>query len=146
VASHLKISVEDGSGVNNVEVKSLWTVGDIGCSPKHPISGAAIVKQLDENERVEKVGPEYIAEIIEDRFFPGKCKWSVGGWEIRFMHNSHVLSVGGASSNEFDATGKLELTCIPPPDTPPLCGLRSDESFDKSHFKGVFNATLERVK
>jgi hypothetical protein len=143
---HLKISVQDGSGVNNVEVKSLWTVGNIGCAPLNPISGAAMVKQVDVNEKVEKVGPKYIATIIKDRFLPDKCRWSSDGWEIRFMHNDYILSTDGSGLNEFDTSEKLELTCIPPPDTPPLCGLRSSESFDRSHFSGVFNATLEMVK
>lgn len=146
MTSHLKISVEDGSEVDNVEVKSLWTVGNIGCAPIHPVSGAAIVKQVEVLERVEKVGSEYIATIVNDRFVRDQCNWLLGGVQVQFMHNTEVYSVVGATPGEFDSTGKLELTCIPPPGKPSLCGLRSRESFFRSHFKGVFNATLETVK
>jgi hypothetical protein len=142
----LKISVQDGSGVNNVEVKSIWAVGNIGCLPIHPVSGATIQKQVEVNEKVEKVGSDYVATIIKDRFLFDKCKWYSDGWGLRFMHNNYLLARGVSGPNEFDAAGKLELTCIPPPDTPPLCGLRSNESFDRIHFKGVFNATLEIMK
>lgn len=143
--SQLKISVQDGSGVNNVEVESIWTVGNIGCAPIHPVSGAAIVKQVEVKEKVEKVGSYYVATIVDDRFLPDKCRWLGGAYGIRFMHDNHVLSGTGAGPNEFDSSGKLELTCIPPPHIA-LCELRAKEAFDRSHFKGVFNATVELVK
>lgn len=143
---HLKIWVQDGSGVNNVEVKSTWDVGNIGCLPINPVSGATIQKQLEANEKVEKIGSEYVATIVEDRFLPDKCKWSIGGWGVWFLHNKSVLSFDASGANEFKVPKKLELTCIPPPDTPPLCGLRKNESFDRAHFEGVFNATLEIIK
>lgn len=144
--SQLKISVQDGAGVNNVEVESLWTVGNIGCAPIHPVSGAAIVKQVEVKEKVEKVGSYYVATIVDDRFLPDKCKWLGGAYGIRFMHDNHVLSSTGAGPNEFDGSGKLELTCTPPPDDPPTCFLRNKELFLRSHFQGVFNATVELVK
>lgn len=143
--SQLKISVQEGSGVNNVEVESLWTVGDIGCAPIHPVSGAAIVKQVEVKEKVEKVGPYYVATIVDDRFLPDKCRWLGGAYGIRFMHDNHVLSGTGAGPNQFDASGRLELTCTSPPALP-ICDLRAREAFDRSHFKGVFNATVELVK
>jgi len=146
VTSHLKISVQEDTEVNKVEVTSLWTVGNIGCAPIHPVSGAAVVKQVDVAEKVEKVGAEYIATIVEDRFADDPCHWLLGGWQVRFMHNDEVRSVGGAVPSEFHSTGKLELTCIPPPYKPPLCGRRSNEAFDRSHFSGVFNATLEKTE
>jgi len=146
VTSHLRITVQEGSDVNNVEVKSLWNVGNIGCAPTHPISGAAMVKQVNVNERVEKVGSKYVATIVDDRFITDKCKWFIGGWEVRFMHNNIFLAAGGASLNELNSTNELELTCTPKPATYPICDLRNNESFDRSHFKGVFNATLETTK
>jgi len=143
--SHLKISVQDGSGVNNVEVNSVWTVGNIGCAPIHPVSGAAIVKQVEVQEKVEKVGSYYLATVVDDRFLPDKCRWLGGAYEMHFMHDDHLLSVTGAGPNQFDASGKLELTCTPPPSVP-VCDIRAREAFDRSHFHGVFNVTLELMK
>jgi hypothetical protein len=144
--SQLKISVQDGSGVNKVEVNSILTVGNIGCAPIHPVSGAAIVKQVEAKEKVEKVGSYYVAIIVDDRFIPDKCKWLGGAYGISFMHDNHVLSSTGAGPNKFDGYGKLELTCTPPPDDLPTCFLRNKELFLRSHFHGVFNATLELMK
>ena len=143
--SQLKISVQDGSGVNNVEVNSIWTVGNIGCAPIQPWSGAAIVKQVEVTEKVDKVGSDYVATIVDDRFLPDKCRWLGGAYEIHFMRDNHLFSGTGAGPNQLDASGKLELTCIPPPHFA-LCELRAKEAFDRSHFKGVFNATVELVK
>ncbi|WEN14037.1 hypothetical protein PY254_12410 [Rhodanobacter sp. AS-Z3] len=143
--SQLKISVQDGAGINNVEVESIWTVGDIGCAPTHPISGAAIVKQVVTDEKVDKFGSQYIATIIDDRFLPGKCKWRGRAYEVRFMDNEQLLIQTGAGPADFDASGKLELTCIPPPHIG-ICELRAKEVFDRNHFQGVFDATLEVEK
>ncbi|NYE30612.1 hypothetical protein HDE78_003587 [Rhodanobacter sp. K2T2] len=144
--SHLKISVQDGSNVNNVEVVSLWTFGDIGCAPRNQVSGAAMAKQVNVTEHVEKVGPDYVATIVDDRFFPDKCRWRGGAYGIRFMHDNLVLSSTGVGPNQFDASGKLELTCTVPPDDPPTCFLRNKEVFLRSHFHGVFNVTMELKK
>jgi len=145
ITSRLGISVQDGSGVNSVKVRSIWIIGNIGCAPIHPISGAAITRQVAVDEKVEKMGSGYMATIIDDRFLPGKCDWQRGGYQVLFMRDSQVLANTGASDAELDASGKLELTCIPPPHIP-LCDLRSKEVFDRSHFKNVFNATLEAIK
>jgi hypothetical protein len=143
--SHLKISVEDGSGVNNVGVNSVWTVGNIGCAPIHPVSGAAMVKQVEVKENVEKVGSDYLATIVNDRFLPDKCRWLGGAYEVHLMHDNQLISVTGAGPNQFDASGKFELTCTPP-SAQSICDLRSREAFDRSHFHGVFNVTLELMK
>jgi len=137
--------VQDGSGVNNVEVNSIWTVGNIGCAPIQPISGAAIVKQVEAKEKVEKVGSDYLATIVDDRFLPDKCRWLGGAYEVRLMHDNQLLSVTGGGPSQFDASGKLELTCTPPPSVP-VCDMRAREAFDRSHFNGVFNVTLELMK
>jgi hypothetical protein len=144
--SHLKISVQDGSNVNIVEVVTLWTVGDIGCTPRNPVSGAAMVKQINVAEHVEKVGSDYVATIVDDRFLPDKCRWRGGAYGIRFMHDNFVLSSTGAGPNQFDASGQLELTCTVPPDDPPTCFLRNKEVFLRSHFRGVFNVNMELKK
>jgi len=144
--SHLKISVQDGAGVNNVEVESLWTVGNIGCAPTRSVSGIPMIKQVEVKEKVEKVGSYYMVTIVDDRFIPDKCRWRGGAYGIRFMHNNEVLSRTGAGPNQFDASGILELTCTPPPDDPPTCFPRNQEFFLRSHFHGVFNASLELMK
>lgn len=143
--SHLKISVQDGSGVNNVEVNSIWTVGNIGCAPIQAWSGAAIVKQVEVKEKVEKTGSDYLATIVDDRFLPGKCRWTGGAYEVHLMHDNHLISVTGGGPNQFDTSGKLELTCRPPSGLS-VCDLRSREAFDRTHFHGVFNVTLELMK
>lgn len=143
--SRLSVSVQDGSGVNGVKVRSIWIIGNIGCAPIHPISGAAITRQVVVDEKIEKMGSGYMATIINDRFLPGKCDWQRGGYQVLFMRDSQVLANTGASNAELDASGKLDLTCMPPPQIP-LCDLRSNEAFDRAHFKNVFNATLETVK
>lgn len=143
--SQLKISVQDGSGVNNVEVKTIWAVGNIGCAPIHPISGAAIVKQVVVNEKVKWTGSHYVATIIDDRFLPGKCGWVGDTYQVIFRHDDRLLADGGGGPSNFGGDGRIELTCIPPPHIP-LCELRSKEGFDRSHFQGVFNATLEITK
>ncbi len=142
--STLKISVEEGSGVDNVEVRSIWVVGNIGCAPVHPVSGAAIVKQIEVEETVKKIGSYYVATIISDRFLEDKCRWLGGAYEIHFMHGATLMASTGVGPKSFDSAGKMELTCIPPPDIP-ICELRKKEAFDRAHFAGVFNATVERM-
>ena len=143
--SHLKITVQSGSGVDRVEVHSIWTIDNIGCAPLRPFSGAPITKQVEVKEKVEKVDGYYLATILDDRFVPGKCRWDGDGYDIRFMRGDTLLASDGAGSGNFNGSNVIKLTCMPPPHFP-TCDLRNRETFDRSHFKGVFNATVEIVK
>src|SRR6185312_8102866 len=87
----LLITVEP-SLVDRVEVSTQWVVTNLGCAPVQPISGAARVKQVDVKEHVEKMGDNYMATIIVDRFLPDSCHWSGGGAGIRFFHGNYWLA------------------------------------------------------
>ncbi|HEY8230582.1 MAG TPA: hypothetical protein VIG31_09055 [Rhodanobacteraceae bacterium] len=143
--SHLKITAEPGSGIDRVEVHSIWTIDNIGCAPLRPYSGAPITKQVEVKEKVEKVDSYYLATILDDRFVPGKCRWDGDGYDIRFMHGDTLLASAGAAPGNFNGSNVIKLTCVPPPDFP-HCFLRNKELFLRSHFKGVFNAAVEIMK
>ena len=143
--SHLKITVEPSSGVDHVEVHSIWTIDNLGCAPRRWPSGSTIQKQVDVKEKVEKVNGYYLATILDDRFVPGKCRWDGDGYDIRFMHGDTLLASVGEGSGNFNGSNIIKLTCVPPPDFP-TCFLRNKESFLRSHFKGVFNASVEIMK
>ncbi|SFT72613.1 hypothetical protein [Paraburkholderia aspalathi] len=145
VTSHVKITVEEGSGVDHVEVKSIWVVGHLACAPIRQPSGSYVTKQVEVPEKVEKVGSYYLATVINDRFLPDACKWIGDSYEIRLMHGNTLLATAGAAPNDFEKSDTRELTCVPPPDFP-TCFLRSKEAFLRSHFKGVFNITVEEME
>lgn len=143
--SHLKITVQPESGVDRVEVHSIWTIDNIGCAPLRPFSGAPITKQVEVKEKVEKVDGYYLATILDDRFIPGKCRWDGDGYDIRLMRGDTLMASTGAASGNFNGSDVIKLTCMPPPHFP-TCDLRNRETFDRGHFKGVFNATVEILK
>lgn len=143
--SYLKIAVQPGSGVDRVEVYTTWVIGNLGCAPRRPVSGATIQKQVDTEENVEKADGHYLATILADRFLPGKCRWIGDGYGIRFMHDDTLLASAGAGPGNFKGSHIIKLTCVPPPDFP-HCFPRDKELFLRTHFKGVFNATVEIVK
>lgn len=143
--SHLKITVQPGSGVDRVEVYTTWTIDNIGCAPRRWPSGSTIQKQVDVKEQVEKVGGYYLATILDDRFVPGKCRWDGDGYDIRFMHGDTLLASTGAGPGNFNGSNTIKLTCVPPPDFP-HCFPRNKGSFLRANFKGVFNAAVEIVK
>lgn len=149
-ARKLKISVERGSVVNRVEVESIWVVGDLSCAPVAWPSGSTIVKQVHVPEAVEKVGDDYIATLVLDRFLPDRCHWLGGGYGIRFYHDKSLLGVSGGSLETLhESGGKVEGVCVPPsaPGDPPICFSRNakHDQFLRSHFKTLFNEDEELV-
>jgi hypothetical protein len=142
--SHLKITVEPNSGVNRVEVYSTWVISNLGCAPRRWPSGSTVQKEVEVNEPVEKIDGYYLATIRDDYYLPGKCKWLTGGrLSVKFMHNDMRLASGGGGPELFQESNPLQLVCIPPPHAA-ICELsRNAETFDRTHFAGVFDATLE---
>jgi len=142
----LLITVEP-SLVDRVEVSTQWVVTNLGCAPVQPISGAARVKQVDVKEHVEKMGDNYIATIIVDRFLPDSCHWSGGGAGIRFFHGNYWLAVHGVNDDVTRGERKDVRTCITRPfTTVGICGPRDKESFYKKEDKNAFNMTVELIK
>jgi hypothetical protein len=144
----LKISVEKGAGVNRVEVESNWVVSDLSCAPVVWPSGSTKIKQVDVPEKVEKVGGDYIATLVMDRFLPDQCHWVGGGYEIKFYRDKSLLAATAGSIGSLNEKGGVfEGVCVPPPDDPPPCFSRDEKHdlFVRSHFKGVFNETEELV-
>ncbi len=142
----LKISAEKESGVNRVEVESNWVVGDLSCAPVVWPSGSTKIKQVDVPEKVEKVGDDYIATLVMDRFLPDQCHWVGGGYGIKFYHDKSLLAAtGGSIGSLHESGGVFEGVCVPPPDDPPPCFSRDKKHdlFLRSHFKGVFKETEE---
>lgn len=118
----LKISVEKSSEVNRVAVESLWVVGDLSCAPVAWPSGATKIKQVNVPEKVVKVGDDYIATLVMDRFLPDQCRWTGGGYGIRFYHDKSLLAATGGSIESLRERGGIfKDTCVPPPDEPPVC-------------------------
>ncbi|WP_146010578.1 hypothetical protein [Dyella sp. AD56] len=85
----LKITVEK-SEVNRVEARSMWSIGNVGCAPTVWLGYQRIVP-VNVSEQVEKVGDDYVATIIMDRFLPDSCHWSNGGPAIYFFHDGYRL-------------------------------------------------------
>ncbi|HJU07722.1 MAG TPA: hypothetical protein VJ727_04495 [Rhodanobacteraceae bacterium] len=144
--TELKISVEPGSDVNNLEVYSIWAIGNLGCAPQRPWSGTTVQKEIHTEESVKQIDAvSFLATTIKDRFLPGNCQWHAGGYEIHFMHNHTLLAVGGAGRRNFDEFSTVKWTCVSK-DDPPFCWPRSQEAFFRKHFDGVFNTTVEIQK
>ena len=143
--SHLKITVEPNSGVNRVEVYSTWMISNLGCAPRRWPSGSTVQKEVEVREEVEKVDGYYLATIRDDYYLPEGCKWitNVSWANVKLMHNDVLLGSAAGGSELFRESNPLKFVCMPPPHVPPLCELRNREAFDRAHFTGVFNATLE---
>ena len=124
--SHLKITVEPGSGVTRVEVHSTWVISNLGCAPRRWPSGSTIQKEVDVKEKVEKMDGYYLAIIRDDYYFTGKCQWFTdpSGAILKFLHNDTLVASGHGSPELFQESNPLKLVCIPPPHVPPLCELR----------------------
>lgn len=143
----LKITVEKGSEVNRVEVASQWVVGDLSCAPVIWPAGNTRVKQVTVQEQVEKVGDDYIATIIMDRFLTDKCHWINGGPNITYFHDNHRLSIDGLNDDILHGKKVQDVTCLTNPFVEVgTCGLRDEESFYKSEDRNAFNATVEFMK
>jgi len=143
----LKITVEKGSKVNRVEVASQWVVSDLACAPVIWPAGNTRVKQVEVQEKVEKVRDDYIATIIMDRFLADKCHWINGGPDITYFHDDHRLSGVGVNGDVLNGKLTLKMTCLTKLLTNSgTCGLRDKESFYKSEDKNAFNATVELLK
>jgi len=155
--TELKISVQPGFGIDNVEVSSTWQIGNIGCAPLRPISGAPAQKFVNTNEKVEKLDQNnYLVTIINDRFLPDKCRWGNFVFGIHFMRNGKVLSYGGAvnpvhsrDSGDFADSKILKLSCQtyePVRGAPPICWYMDKEPFLKAHNMRPFEVTIEVEK
>lgn len=143
--TRLKITVEPGSRVDNVEVESIWAIGNIGCAPLRALSGTSVQNEVHTIEKVKKVdADDYMITIMSDRFLPDSCKWNGNGYGINFMHGHTLLGVDGEEKGKLESK-KTELTCVPD-DDPPVCFLRSHEAFLRNRFRNVFNATVEIAK
>lgn len=146
--SYLKITVEPGSSINHVEVYSTWMISNLGCAPRRWPSGSTIQKEVKVKEKVEKINNYYLATIRDDYYLAEKCKWltNVAWANVKFMHDNALLASGGGGVELFRESNPLKLVCIPPPGGP-LCELsKLKERFDRTHFTGVFDATLEIEK
>lgn len=146
----LKISVERGSEVNRVEVESIWVVGDLSCAPVVWPSGSTKVKQVHVSEEVEKVGDDYIATLVLDRFLPGRCHWAGGAYGINFYHDNSLLGgTGGSLEALRESGGRFDGVCVHPstPGIPSVCSSRNakHDQFLRSHFKTLFNEDEELV-
>ncbi len=143
----LKITVENNSQVNRVEVLTSWVVTNLSCAPISYPAGNRVIKQVDVPEHVQKAGDTYVATLVEDRFLPDKCRWAGGGATVRFLHNDYLLSVDAVNDDVTRGERIDEGTCLTRPfiEAGP-CGLRDEESFYKSEDKHAFNATVELMK
>jgi hypothetical protein len=147
----LKISVGKGAGVNRVEVESIWVVGDLSCAPVVWPSGSTKVKQVHVPEEVEKVGDDYIATLVLDRFLPDRCHWVGGGYGIRFYHDKSLLGVSGGTLEALrENGGRFEGICVylPKPRDLAVCSSRDakHDQFLHSHFKIIFNEAEELIQ
>ena len=102
--SHLKITVEPGSGINHVEVHSTWMISNLGCAPRRWPSGSTIQKEVDVKEKVEKMDGYYLATIRDDYYLSGKCKWitNVAWADVKFMRDDVLLASGGGGTELFE--------------------------------------------
>lgn len=145
--SKLKITVEKGSEVNRVEVKSEWVVGNLSCAPVIWPAGYERVKQVDILEKAQKQDDVYIATIVLDRFVRDKCRWVLGGVAIRFYRNSDWISTDGVNSDVLQGQSVQKMTCLTRPFDPAgTCGLRDEETWYKSEDKNAFNVSVELMK
>lgn len=146
-AIKLKISVEKGSEVSRVEVRSLWVVSNLSCAPLVLPAGNRRVKQVEVLEHVEKTGDSYVTTIFKDRFLPDKCHWVGGAADVRFFNGNYWLSGLGVNNQVLSGKRVLEMTCLTRPFVDVgSCGLRDEESFYKSEDKHAFNVTVELMK
>lgn len=142
----LKITVEKGSEVNRVEVKSLWVVSNLSCAPVIWPAGNTRVKQVEVPERVEKMGDSYIATIVMDRFLHDKCEWINGGLGARVFRGGYWLSNITINNDVVQGKTIYQLTCLTRPFVDVgTCAPRDEESFYKSEDKNAFNVTVEKV-
>jgi hypothetical protein len=72
-------------------------VGNLNCAPVVWPSGSTKIKQVDVPEKVEKVGDDYIATLVIDRFLPDQCHWVGGGYGIKFYHDKSLLAATGVA-------------------------------------------------
>lgn len=143
----LKITVEQGSEVNRVEVKSLWVVTNLGCAPVIWPAGNRRVKQVDVPEEVKEIGnDEYVATIVLDRFQPDSCRWDGEAVSVDFYHNNYLVSGTAVGSDVLRGQKISQVTCLTsPPMTVGVCA-PGEESYYKGEDKTAFNATMELMK
>lgn len=95
-------------------------------------------------EDVKKVGDNYIATIVTDRFLPDKCNWLNGGATVKFFHDGYLLATDGLAARALRGAATVQVTCLTRPFVSVgSCGLRDEESLYKGEDKNAFNASME---
>ncbi|MGH8215807.1 MAG: hypothetical protein ACREPZ_08965 [Rhodanobacteraceae bacterium] len=89
---------------------STWQLGNFGCAPIIYPEGYMKNQPVFVNEKVAKVGNDYNAEILLDRFKRDKCDWSLVVMGIHFMHQGNVYATYGFRPSE---TAIQTITCMP---------------------------------
>jgi hypothetical protein len=133
------VSVSDVQ-VDDVKVVSTWQLGNFGCAPIIYPEGYMKNQPVFVNEKVVKVGNNYDAKILLDRFNHNKCNWFLAVIGIDFMHKGKVYASYGLRPSE---TSTQDIVCMILPSSVGICELADSLNSTEQQIKRKFNATVE---
>jgi hypothetical protein len=141
VTTHLIITADD-SNVDDIQVVSVWMIGNLRCAPINYSGGYINAKQINVNESVKKVGDGYVASVLMDRYMQDNCKWIWGGSQVNFMRKGKIYSTF-LISPKTNNDNIYHLQCIPSGRFLGDCYRKGTLTVQDERFPNKFNAAVE---
>ncbi len=124
VYTTIRILVSDPK-IDDVQVDSVWAIGNLGCAPIIYPAGYAKMQQIGISEQVTKIAGGYEARRLEDRFKQDNCHWRNAALSVSFMRHGREFATLGMVPHQLGVGLRRTLICTPPID------------IDNHHISGV---------
>ncbi|HEV2679662.1 MAG TPA: hypothetical protein VGV14_04110 [Rhodanobacter sp.] len=109
----IRILVSDPR-IDDVQVDSVWVIGNLGCAPIIYPEGYAKMQQIGVSEQVTKIAGGYETRQLEDRFKHDNCHWRNAAMSVSFMQRGREFASLGMVPDELGAGARHTLICIQP--------------------------------
>lgn len=109
----IRILVSDPR-IDDVQVDSVWAIGNLGCAPIIYPEGYAGMQQIGVSEQVTKIAGGYQARRLEDRFKTDNCHWRNAAVSVSFMQHGREFASLGMVPDELAVGARHTLICIQP--------------------------------
>lgn len=140
--THLIVKTEDPN-VDDIQVVSVWLIGDLHCAPINYPEGYINAKQINVHEEVQYKEGSYVASILRDRYAQDSCKWMWGSAQVNFMHEGKIYSIFQVPSDDSAGSTNYKIECIPTGRFLGICDKNGGLTAQQRRSKNIFEATIE---
>lgn len=135
------VSVSD-SHIDAVGVASTWQLGNFKCAPVGWPEGNLKDQPVFVNEKVTRLGINFKASILLDRFKHDKCNWFLAVSGIDFMSNGKVYATYAFILSKIVSRQSVQIKCLPSPIGGGICTDRQLNSAEE-RIEHKLDATVE---